>query len=321
MNGDSFPKRIGIIFLEKLDIVKEIYKPKHSKDLDFEQVACAHLILQMNSIQSLFDFQIITLFKDEDQEFKIDDPETLHNFDKEIAKMEKLADDNNKKNNRKKFKNIDYWIGITSKAIIDDEGHDGHFLATLTENRESQKLVGLITSKDWNKNFSPPSLFEYITLSVYICGIYFLNYHYKGSLRPHKDKGCIFDYTYYKLNKRISISNPGLCIGCNEKLEELESLINTDTKKNSNLIKNVKSVLDHKWMGSPDERNTPLYNLKKNYRYDIDRNSGFHKGQIEKIRDSIIDKFPEWTVGTIIVGIVTTVSAIFWNNISNMWHW
>ena len=71
MNGDSFPKRIGIIFLEKLDIVKEIYKPKHSKDLDFEQVACAHLILQMNSIQSLFDFQIITLFKDDNQEFKI----------------------------------------------------------------------------------------------------------------------------------------------------------------------------------------------------------------------------------------------------------
>ena len=71
MNDDFFPKRIGIIFLEKLEKVayKEKYKPSHSKDLDFEQVACAHLILQMNSIQSLFDFQIITLFKDEDKEF------------------------------------------------------------------------------------------------------------------------------------------------------------------------------------------------------------------------------------------------------------
>jgi hypothetical protein len=102
----------------------------------------------MNSIQSLFDFQIITLFKDEDQEFKIDDPVTLHNFDKQIAKLEKLADDDNIKNNKKKFKNIDYWIGITSKAIIDDERHAGHFFATLTENGASQKLVGLITSKD-----------------------------------------------------------------------------------------------------------------------------------------------------------------------------
>jgi hypothetical protein len=220
MDDSKFPKRVGIIFLEKLEKVefKRKYKLMHP-GLAFEQVACAHLILQMNSIQSLFDFQIITLFEDEDKEFHINKEEvTLDNFDKEIAKMEKKADDDNKKNNKKKFKNIDYWIGITSKAIIDHEGHDGHFLATLTENGESQKLVGLITSKDWNKNFSPPSLFEYIALSVFICGIFFFNYDYKGSLRPHKDKGCIFDYTYYKPNKRISISNPGLCIGCNEKL-------------------------------------------------------------------------------------------------------
>ena len=169
MNDSNFPKKIGIIFLEKLKKVeyKQKYKPRHSKDLDFEQVACAHLILQMNSIQSLFDFQIITLFEDEDKGFYIDKeitldkfdkeiakmekladdedknnsisyPVKLHKVDKEIAKMEKLADDDNKKNNKKKFKNIDSWIGITSKAIIDDEGHDGHFLATLTENRVSK---------------------------------------------------------------------------------------------------------------------------------------------------------------------------------------
>ena len=72
MMDGIFPKRIGIIFLEKLEKIKQKYKPRHSKDLDFEQVACAHLILQMNSIQSLFDFQIITLFEDEDNEFYID---------------------------------------------------------------------------------------------------------------------------------------------------------------------------------------------------------------------------------------------------------
>jgi hypothetical protein len=90
--------------------------------------------------------------------------------------------------------------------------------------------------------------------------------------------------------------------------------------KKSNLLGNLGSVLNNTWMGNPDEPNTPFYNLKRNYRYDIHRNSGFHKGQIEKFRDSIIDKFPEWTIGTIIVGIVTTVSAIFWNNITNIWN-
>lgn len=315
MNDSIFPKRIGIIFLEKLKKVayKQKYKPRHSKDLDFEQVACAHLILQMNSIQSLFDFQIITLFEDEDKEFYIDKEKiTLDNFDKEIAKMEKLAN-TNEENKFNKFKKIDYWIGITSKTITDvhnNEEYSGHFLTVSKQLKGSKKLLGLITSKDWNKKFSPPSLFEYIVFCIFICGIFFLNYDCGGTLRPHKDKGCLCDYTYYKPNRRISITNPNLCLGCSEKLEELESLIETDTKKNSNLIKNVKSVLDHKWMGSPDERNTPLYNLKKNYRYDTDRNSGFHKGQIEKFRDSIIDKFPEWTVGTIILGIMGTISVM-----------
>jgi hypothetical protein len=99
MDDSKFPKRVGIIFLEKLEKVefKRKYKLMHP-GLAFEQVACAHLILQMNSIQSLFDFQIITLFEDEDKEFHIDKDEvTLDNFDKEIAKMEKLADDDNKK--------------------------------------------------------------------------------------------------------------------------------------------------------------------------------------------------------------------------------
>ena len=48
------------------------YKPRIYKDLDFEQVTCAHLILQMNSLQSLFDFQIISLFEDEDKELPWD---------------------------------------------------------------------------------------------------------------------------------------------------------------------------------------------------------------------------------------------------------
>ena len=237
---------------------------------------------------------------------------TLDNFDKEIAKMEKLAYINGEKKFNK-FKNIDYWIGITSKIITDvhnNEEYSGHFLIVTKQPKESKKLLGLITSKDWNKNFSPPSLFEYIVFCIFICGIFFLNYHYGCSLRPHKDKGCLFDYTYYKPNKRISISNSNLCLGCSEKLEALESLIDTDTKKNSNLLKNVRSVLDHKWMGSPDERNTPLYNLKRNYRYDIDRNSGFYKGTLEKFRDSIIDNLPEWTVGAIIPGIIGAIIAI-----------
>jgi hypothetical protein len=80
--------------------------------------------------------------------------------------------------------------------------------------------------------------------------------------------------------------------------------------KKSNLLRNLESVLNNTWMGSPDQRNTPFYNLKRNYRYDIDRNSGFHKNLIEKFQDSIIDNLPQWIVGTLIAGIIGGILAI-----------
>jgi hypothetical protein len=46
---------------------------------------------------------------------------------------------------------------------------------------------------------------------------------------------------------------------------------------------------------------------KKNYGYDVDRNSGFYKKPWEKFRDSIKDKSAEWIVGgifTLIFGLI-----------------
>ena len=57
-------------------------------------------------------------------------------------------------------------------------------------------------------------------------------------------------------------------------------------------------------MGTPDERNTPLFNLKKDYKYDIDRNSGLYKNFFEKFRDGIVDNLPQWIIGTLISGII-----------------
>jgi len=58
-------------------------------------------------------------------------------------------------------------------------------------------------------------------------------------------------------------------------LQSLENGIKGDTPPTEiDLFKNVKEVLSMKWLGSIEERNTPLYNLKRNYRYDVDRNSG-----------------------------------------------
>ena len=52
-----FPMKVGIIFLGK----KWDWFLKQSRlHLDFNGLACAHIILQMNHIQNLFEFQILT---------------------------------------------------------------------------------------------------------------------------------------------------------------------------------------------------------------------------------------------------------------------
>lgn len=49
--------------------------------------------------------------------------------------------------------------------------------------------------------------------------------------------------------------------------------------------------------------------MKKNYKYDVDRNSGFFKRPFEKLKDSILDNGAEWTIGTIATSVLSAVVA------------
>ena len=65
MEDFKFPKNVGIVYCENYD---------HSNTkirLNFDQIACSHLLLQMNSIQKIFDFQIIDYFVRDDQSLNI----------------------------------------------------------------------------------------------------------------------------------------------------------------------------------------------------------------------------------------------------------
>lgn len=64
-----FTKNVGIVFIEPL------YGKRTKNVLNFDQLACTHLLLQMNRVQNLFDFQVITiqLFENsKGKEYKID---------------------------------------------------------------------------------------------------------------------------------------------------------------------------------------------------------------------------------------------------------
>lgn len=56
-----------------------------------------------------------------------------------------------------------------------------------------------------------------------------------------------------------------------------------------------------------EKKDSPLYNIKKNYGYDINRNSDFNKKWWEIIRYSILENTAGWVLGTLVFGIITGI--------------
>jgi hypothetical protein len=133
----------------------------------------------------------------------------------------------------------------------------------------------------------------------------------KNSLQDHGSKitrGCIFD----RKHRRTSVSNPSLCFDCQQKLSLLENSIREAWEaRKLPLVDDIKTIVSREWMGNPEKRDSAFYNLKKMFKYDVDRNSGFYKKWYEKFRDTIVDKSAEWTVGPIIGGFIAGMITVF----------
>lgn len=290
---NNLPKRVGIVFVEGISTGKSKVK------LNFDQFAFAHLFLQLNKTQRLFDFQIVSPV--ESNGFTLPNPgeDILKWFIEQIGNFEK------KENERNKKYGIDYWISITSEPL-----YENNLFCQGTSSGD--KLIWVITSHDWEKKYCPPSLFEYLISLIIMCCLNTLSHEYKGSSHQHDvdtNSGCIFENTQLKAYRRISVSNPLLCFQCKKQIQDLDYKLKEST--GISLNEEVDKILSKEWMGSIDKRDSPLYNLNRNYKYNIDLHSGFYKTTLEKFRDSIIENLPEWIVGTVITGIIGGIFVIF----------
>ena len=63
-------------------------------------------------------------------------------------------------------------------------------------------------------------------------------------------------------------------------------------------------------MGDIEKKDSALYNIKKNYGYDINRNSGFNKKWWETIRDSIMENIAQWVLGSLVCGVITGILVL-----------
>jgi hypothetical protein len=330
----TFPKKVGIVFLERRKRVIEVEneeeeeleenepksaskKRRREVSLDFNQDACALFLLRMNQHQNIFEFQVVDI----PEEVMIPQKKSITNLLRRIIMKSPKKNDTlgwvDDFASEQRELSIDYWIGITSELIL---SHNTWHLER-KKSTKSKKMVWIITSKGWEKHRSPPSLFEYLLATVFRCALQSLSLELQNSeLRAFKflrsklhkvTRGCMFDFTH----RRTSVSIFKLCFGCKEKLSKLENLI-WKNGNNVNLVEDVTTILSKEWMGTPEKRDSALYDLKKIYKYDVDRNSGFRKTWLEKIRDSVEDNTAQWIIG----GLIGVAFLILGNLFSKALH-
>jgi hypothetical protein len=220
----------------------------------------------MNSAQNLFVFQV--LFGDVEDGFNF--PKEM-NEEKDETDGQSFCEEINefKEKQEKGWDETDHWIGITSKKIIvPNKTRENKYIYKVSR-EGARPNVYLITSRDWEREYCPPSLFEYLVLAVFICSgrslIDDLLKHAGTGIPPDPHNsismtGCICDNNTPQDEWRIRISNPSLCYPCRARLTRIEEKI-----PGIHLVEQIDNILSRKWMGSPDSRDTPLYNLRKNY--------------------------------------------------------
>lgn len=323
---NKFPLEVGIVFLEhprkigKKDGIRTILSirnlvtstirrlfglPNRRKPrLNFDRYASSYLLLQLNAVQTIFEFNVINV-----SNINISFPSPNDLVNKDIMDwVDQLCGSIH--GSTEILNKIQCWVVITSEELPGKLFSKNRF--KWENESKSQMNIALMTTYDWERSLSPPSVFEYIIVGVFKQALLFLSNDFKvrlsneilGFHASEVTRGCIYDYAGWKRERRFSISTPNLCMGCKDRTKKLENAINIQGQQRLSLYDDVSKVLKMDWMGKPDSRNTPLFNLKKDYRYDIDRNSGLKKNFYEKFRDSIIDNLPQWIVGTIVTGII-----------------
>jgi hypothetical protein len=251
---------------------------------NFDKDAFKYFILSLNKLQNSYEF----CFPD------IDD----YPLDKKIIDFE-TANKNLEDFVSNQTKNYDYLIGIITSPFCNN------FFFNASKNSS------VITTYVWDKYFSPPSLFEYLLHSIYCCLIYskktlldrkISEKVKKINIGSHSDtRGCVADLTRNKLDDRIDIT---LGYICDEHKAEIIEVFGKE------YLKETLVILERKWIGNIEKKNSVAYNLKHIFNLDINKDSGFNKNWIDKVKERFYD-IPADLTGEILKVILTALLTYY----------
>lgn len=253
---------------------------------NYNNEAFKYFILSVNKIQSSYEFCFPYL---EEQEYPFTN-ETC-NYEKSKPILKKFI--------KKTKYEADYWIFIITNAFDDNVFFNADY------------DMAVVTTDGWDKNFSPPSLFEYLLNSIYCCFIYSQQVPSKKKnpkealefeIVSHDDtRGCIADFSLNKYDCRIDIV---LGYICDEHKEQIKLLYGQA------YLDETTTILERKWIGDLGEKDTVAYNLKHIFKFDINKDSGFNKTALDKIKESFYE-IPSDLTKEILKVILTAVLTYF----------
>jgi hypothetical protein len=121
----------------------------------------------------------------------------------------------------------------------------------------------VVSTADWKKYFSPPSMLEFILRIIQQYSLFFLVPSFSGN--HHATRGCIFDYNADLEDIKNKILLGYICEDCER---ELKKLLRDES------VEQIKSFTDLKWVGKVDETGSIANLLKNSFGYNLCRTRG-----------------------------------------------
>lgn len=242
---------------------------------DFDELAFKFLILNLNKVQQCFEFE----FPDIEEYLSSESTETLLLDFARVIEEEELS--------------ADFFVGIATYEI----GENFFWLASVGGN------CSVITTKGWGRYFAPPSVFEYVINCL--VPVLAIMADKSGTIESHDPtRGCCLDYVYFKENARVDTALGYICDACRSKIQD---------KLGEDYLKCFEEINSMEWLGEVDKLGTIASNLKKFFRIDLNKDTGFYKTRKEKTKEYLLglpEKLITLSLTTIIAAIIGLIIGI-----------
>ena len=237
---------------------------------NFDEYAFKYFILSLNSIQSTYEF----VFPEINSYFYTED------LYKEKALFKSFTD---ARTGIKFEEQPDYFINVIQSKIA------GSLFFTCDGN------IAFITTDLWEKMFSPPSLFEYL---LHCIGASLIFMHSELDLSAHTEtRGCTLDYTRYKMDDKVDIILGYLCDGCTKAISD---------GAGPSYLQDLSIIIGRDWIGDISTFDSVAHNLKRFFKFDINKDSGFNKTFWERAKQH----FEEIPMKSLMVAISLIIGAV-----------